>query len=113
MGLFSQGEKFSLHRYAVSLDKHLVVALETSQRKAGAGPEVERLLRRPFLFYQARPPLTRLHDLQTQRSGGGEDMEEERERERERGRERVTELEYPVNCKRSSQNGGRGAETER
>ena len=61
--LFSQGEKFPLHRYATSLDQHFVVALETSQRKAGAGPEVERLLRRPFLLRQTRPALTRLHDL--------------------------------------------------
>ena len=62
-GPLSQDERFSLHRYALSLDQHFVVALETSQRKAGAGPEVERLLRRPFLLHQTRPALTRLHDL--------------------------------------------------
>ena len=68
--LFSQGEKFPLHRYATSLDQHFVVALETSQRKAGAGPEVERFIRSPFLPHQTRPALTRLHDLHRERKTG-------------------------------------------
>ena len=62
-GLFSQGEKLPLHRYATSLHQHFVVALETSQRKAGAGPEVERLLRRPFLLHQTHVALTLLCKL--------------------------------------------------
>ena len=62
-GLFSQGEKLTLHRYATSLDQHFVVTLETSQRKAGAGPEVERLLRRPFLLHQTHVALTLLCKL--------------------------------------------------
>ena len=62
-GLFSQGEKFPLHRYATSLHQHFVVALETSQRKAGAGPEVKRLLCRPFLLHQTHVALTLLCKL--------------------------------------------------
>ena len=69
-GLFSEGEKFPLHRYATSLDQHFVVALETSQREAVAGPEVERFIRRPFLLRQTHPALTRLHDLHRETTGG-------------------------------------------
>ena len=61
--LVTQGEVVTFHGDAVPLNHQLVLPLEAPDGELARCSQIPLLLRRPFLLHQARPPLTRLHDL--------------------------------------------------